>query len=140
MARNSVIIKSKSVPFKPKIDQNEPKIHLSNLDKKLEWIENRNKYPVLCNKSRIYHFALILKTFNSTGELLLSDLTSWAELKKESTDFVDEMSEFQKEQYDNWTRDNLQEIESKSLSLQTTSQVVYFEAGKNMKVSWHRDI
>ena len=69
--------------------------------------------------------------------MLLSDLGSWPNLKKESTEFMEEMSEFQRELYDGWTRENLQDIESRNLSLKTSSQVVYFEAGKDMKVSYN---
>ena len=74
-------------------------------------------------------------TFCPPGGYLLSDLTSWPQLKQESSDFIVEMSEFQKELFDNWTRDNLHDIESRDLSIQTSSQVVYFEAGRDMKVS-----
>jgi hypothetical protein len=35
---------------------------------------------------------------------------------------VEEMSEFQREQFDSWSRENLHDIESKNLSLQTSSQ------------------
>ena len=45
------------------------------------------------------------------------------------------MTDYQREQYDNWGRDNLHEIEGGNLSLKTSSQVVFFEAGKEMKVS-----
>ena len=70
----------------------------------------------------------------SAGEQLLADLSSWPTLKSESSEFIEEMTEYQREQFDGWSRDNLQDIESKNLSLQTSSQVVYFEAGKDMKV------
>ena len=68
------------------------------------------------------------------GELLLSDLSSWPKLCSELKEFLDEISEYQRDQYDGWCRDNLQEIEGGNLSLKTSSQVVYFEAGKDMKV------
>lgn len=73
--------------------------------------------------------------FFPAGGLLLSDLNSWPALKQEAEDTLAEMAEYQKELYDNWTRDNLQDIESKNLSLLTSSQVVYFEQGRDMKVS-----
>ena len=76
----------------------------------------------------------IAKTLSS-GDLLLSDLTSWPTLQNELKEFLDEMTDNQREQFDNWCRDNLHEIESGDLSLKTSSQVVYFEAGKDMKVS-----
>ena len=44
------------------------------------------------------------------------------------------MTDFQREQYDSWCRDNLHDIEDGNISLKTNSQVVYFEAGKDMKV------
>ncbi len=72
-----------------------------------------------------------------TGEQLLSDLSSWPSLKAEAGEFVEEMGEYQREQFDGWTRDNLEDIKG-GVSLQTSSQVVYFEAGKDMKVSTQR--
>ena len=68
------------------------------------------------------------------GELLLSDLSSWPSLQSELREFLDEMTDYQREQYDGWCRENLQEIDGGKLSLKTSSQVVYFEAGKDMKV------
>ena len=50
-------------------------------------------------------------------------------------DFRDEIKEFQRDDFDRWSRTNLEDIESKELSMQTNAQVVYFEAGKDMKVS-----
>ncbi len=64
----------------------------------------------------------------------MSDLDSWRKLKSESGEFLEEMMEYQREQFNSWTRENLHDVEGKHLSLQTTSQVVYFEAGKDMKV------
>ena len=69
--------------------------------------------------------------------MLLNDLSSWGPLKSEAEDFRSEMSEYQKELFDSWSRDNLRDIEENDLSLQTSSQVVYFEAGKDMKVSYN---
>ena len=71
------------------------------------------------------------------GDMLLADLSSWPKVRAEAEEMVEEMSEFQREQFDSWSRENLQDIESRSLSLQTSSQVVYFEAGKDMKVSYN---
>jgi hypothetical protein len=68
------------------------------------------------------------------GDLLLSDLSSWPKLQNDLKEFLDEMTDYQREQYDNWCRDNLHDIEGGNLSLKTSSQVVYFEAGKDMKV------
>jgi hypothetical protein len=56
------------------------------------------------------------------GNLLLVDLSSWPKLKTEAEEMVEEMSEFQREQFDSWSRENLHDIESKNLSLQTSSQ------------------
>jgi hypothetical protein len=53
---------------------------------------------------------------------LLVDLSSWPKLKTEAEEMVEEMSEFQREQFDSWSRENLHDIESKNLSLQTSSQ------------------
>ena len=69
--------------------------------------------------------------------MLLADLSSWPKVRAEAEEMVEEMSEFQREQFDSWSRENLHDIESRSLSLQTSSQVVYFEAGKDMKVSYN---
>ena len=54
-------------------------------------------------------------------------------------DFRDEIKEFQREDFDRWSRTNLEDIESNELSMQTNAQVVYFEAGKDMKVSFLAD-
>jgi len=70
-----------------------------------------------------------------TGESLLSDLGSWSALKAETNAFVDEIAGYQRDQFDAWCRDNVDDIES--LSVKTGAQVVYFEAGKNMKVSYN---
>ena len=78
-----------------------------------------------------------IKDILKTGGLLLFDLGSWAAMKNELDDFIQEMTEYRKEQFDSWTRDNLHQIENDDLSLQTTEQVVYFEAGKRMKVSYN---
>lgn len=53
---------------------------------------------------------------------MLVDLSSWPKLKTEAEEMVEEMSEFQREQFDSWSRENLHDIESKNLSLQTSSQ------------------
>ena len=72
------------------------------------------------------------------GGYLLSDLNSWPQLKQEASDFIVEMSEYLKELLDNWIRDNLHDIENRGLSIQTSSQVVYFEAGRDMKVYFNQ--
>lgn len=76
--------------------------------------------------------------FFHPGQQLLSDLSTWPTLKKEMQDFFDEVKEFQKDDFDRWSRANLEDINSKELSLQTNAQVVYFEAGKDMKVIVHK--
>ncbi|TRY75069.1 hypothetical protein TCAL_08574 [Tigriopus californicus] len=78
-----------------------------------------------------------VKDITRTGDALLHDLKSWPTLKTESTEFLEEMTEYQRELFDSWCRDNLQDIEGQNLSLKTSSQVVYFEAGKDMKVSYN---
>ena len=88
--------------------------------------------------TKLYHvpaFMARLKDTQATGEQLLSDLSTWPKLKKEMEDFRDEIKDFQREDFDRWCRTNLEDIESKELSLQTNAQVVYFEAGKDMKVN-----
>lgn len=72
-----------------------------------------------------------------TGDNLLHDLKSWPTLKTECNEFLEEMTEYQRELFDSWCRDNLHDIERQNLSLKTSSQVVYFEAGKDMKVSYN---
>ena len=72
-----------------------------------------------------------------TGGMLLSDLGSWPGLKNELEDFIAEIVEYKKEEFDNWCRENLSGIEHENLSLQTSDQVVYFEEGKKMKVSYN---
>ena len=79
-----------------------------------------------------------IKDIQLTGEQLLSDLSTWSVLKKEINEFHDEVVDFSKEDFDRWCRINLEEINSNDLSLQTSAQVVYFEAGKDMKVSYNR--
>lgn len=68
------------------------------------------------------------------GEQLLSDLGNWPSLKKEMQDFHEEIKQFQKDDFERWCTTNLDEINSNELTLQTNAQVVYFEAGKDMKV------
>ncbi len=68
----------------------------------------------------------------------MSDLSTWPTLKKEIGEFHDEVVDFQKEDFDRWCRLNLEEINSNELSLKTSAQVVYFEAGKDMKVTTGR--
>ena len=58
-----------------------------------------------------------------TGAVLLSDLGSWPGLKNELEDFLDEVVDFKKEEFDAWTRENVEAIESHDLSLQTSDQV-----------------
>lgn len=64
---------------------------------------------------------------------MLSDLGSWPGLKAELEEFVQEMADHRKDLFDSWCKDNLEQIESEELSLQTGEQVVFFEAGKRMK-------
>jgi dynein heavy chain 2 len=64
----------------------------------------------------------------------LSDLSSWPSLSSALREFLDEMVEYQREQYDAWCRDTLHDIETGTLSLKTGSQVIYFAEGKDMKV------
>ncbi len=64
----------------------------------------------------------------------MSDLSSWASLASALHEFLDEMAEYQREQYDTWCRDTLHDIETGTLSLKTGSQVIYFAEGKDMKV------
>lgn len=91
--------------------------------------------------TKLYHvpaFLARLKDTQSTGEQLLADLSMWPKLLKEIQEFHDDIKEFQREDFDRWCRTNLEDIESQELSLQTSAQVVYFEAGKDMKVSYNR--
>ena len=78
-----------------------------------------------------------LKDILKTGHLLLSDLGSWPSLKNELEDFLQEAKEYKKEEFDGWCRDNTSAIKHENLSLQTNEQVVYFEDGKKMKVSYN---
>ena len=71
--------------------------------------------------------------------MILSDLGSWPGLKTEVTDFIDELKEYQRDQYDMWTTDFLTEIDNGTLSLETDKQVIFFERGKLMRVG-HSDI
>ena len=100
---------------------------------------NREVPGVPKNLTKLYHvpaFLARLKDTQATGEQLLSDLGTWPRLKKEMEEFRDEIKEYQREDFDRWSRTNLDDIESNELSMQTNAQVVYFEAGKDMKVSY----
>ena len=68
------------------------------------------------------------------GDMILSDLKTWPELKTELNDFIAELKEYQKEQFEVWTNEYTDQIDSGTLSLETDRQVVYFEQGKNMRV------
>ena len=102
---------------------------------------NRDVQGVPKTLTKLYHvpaFVARLKDAQNTGEQLLSDLGTWPKLLKEIEEFHDEIKEYQKDTFDRWCRTNLEDINSNELSLQTNAQVVYFEAGKDMKVSYNR--
>ena len=50
-------------------------------------------------------------------------------------DLKDEIKEYQREAFDRWSCAKLEDIKSNKLSMQTNTQMVYFEVGKDMKVS-----
>ena len=72
-----------------------------------------------------------------TGDMILVDLSSWPGLKNEINSFIDEIKSFQREQFDSWCASYIDELDSGDLSLKTDEQVIFFENGKLMRVSYN---
>ena len=66
------------------------------------------------------------------------DLTSWPGLKADINAFIDEIKSYQKDQFESWSAGFLDELEMGDLSLKTNEQVIYFEQGKEMRVSYNK--
>ena len=73
-----------------------------------------------------------------TGDMILSDLTSWPALKADIESFLEEIKSFQRDQLDNWAASYTHDLDSGELSLRTDEQVIFFEQGKEMRVSYNR--
>ena len=73
-----------------------------------------------------------------TGDMILVDLTSWPALKADINNFIDEIKSYQKDQFENWSSSFLDELQTGDLSLRTDEQVIYFEHGKEMRVSYNK--
>ena len=73
-----------------------------------------------------------------TGDMILVDLTSWPALRADINNFIDEIKSYQKDQFENWSSSFLDELETGDLSLRTDEQVIYFEHGKEMRVSYNK--
>ena len=72
-----------------------------------------------------------------TGDMILVDLTSWPTLKEDINSFIDEIKSFQKDQFDSWCSEYIDELDTGDLSLKTDEQVIFFENGKLMRVSYN---
>ena len=100
------------------------------------WISENFSRPV----SNIYftnHSEARFKDVIKTGDMILVDLTSWPNLKSEINSFIDEIKSFQREQFDSWCAEYIDELDSGDLPLKIDDQVIYFEQGKEMKVSYN---
>ncbi|XP_037092634.1 cytoplasmic dynein 2 heavy chain 1-like [Pollicipes pollicipes] len=84
------------------------------------------------------HIESKAKDIEKTGDALLSDLNGYSGLKKDTTQLLDELQEYHREQFDSWSKDTMEMIKDKTLSLATEEQVVEFERGKHMKVNYNR--
>ncbi|CAB4065051.1 Dual specificity mitogen-activated protein kinase kinase mek-1,Dual specificity mitogen-activated protein kinase kinase mek-2,Dual specificity mitogen-activated protein kinase kinase dSOR1,Dual specificity mitogen-activated protein kinase kinase 4,Dual specificity mitogen-activated protein kinase kinase 3,Dual specificity protein kinase FUZ7,Dual specificity mitogen-activated protein kinase kinase 5,Dual specificity mitogen-activated protein kinase kinase sek-1,MAP kinase kinase PBS2,Dual specificity mitog len=95
--------------------------------------------PTINNVYFIRQLHAKLEDIQRTGETMLLDLSSWKLFDEQLKQFIAELSEYQKDQFDSWVRDNTEAIEEEDgLFLKTSQQVVYFEAGKkDMKVSYN---
>ena len=68
--------------------------------------------------SDFYWITLLLVSISLTEKTatdLLSDLSGYDELQKRIHELCEEMDEYHKEQFDNWSRDMLQRIKTQEL-------------------------
>ncbi|KAF0306076.1 Cytoplasmic dynein 2 heavy chain 1 [Amphibalanus amphitrite] len=84
------------------------------------------------------HIESKAKDIEKTGEAILSDLDGYSGLKKDTSHLLDELQEYHREQFDSWSKDTMEMIKDKTLSLATEEQVVEFEKGKHMRVNYNR--
>ena len=88
----------------------------------------------------VHHSEARFKDVLRTGELILSDLASWPNMLQEIKDFIEELKTFQKEQFEIWANGYIDQLDRKEISLDTEQQVIFFEKGKQMKVSYNREL
>ena len=84
-----------------------------------------------------YHSEARFKDVVKTGDMILSDLSSWPTLKQDIETFIGEIKSFQRDQFDSWSSGYIDELDSGDLTLKTDEQVIFFEQGKNMQVSYN---
>ncbi|XP_068211563.1 cytoplasmic dynein 2 heavy chain 1 [Palaemon carinicauda] len=72
-----------------------------------------------------------------TADALLSDLNGYSELKSSIAEFIEELDEYHSDQYDSWSREMLQRIESEELSLATDSPVLSFSSSRRLRVNYN---
>ena len=84
------------------------------------------------------HIESKAKDIEKTGEAILSDLDGYSGLKKDTSHLLDELQEYHREQFDSWSKDTMEMVKDKTLSLATEEQVVEFEKGKHMRVNYNR--
>ena len=59
---------------------------------------------------------------------------SWPVMREEIKSFLEELKSYQRDQFEQWSNNYLDQLNSRELSLDTDKQVIYFERGKDMKV------
>ncbi|KAK3862338.1 hypothetical protein Pcinc_031789 [Petrolisthes cinctipes] len=72
-----------------------------------------------------------------TADALLSDLTGHEELKKNISEFCEELEEYHNDQYDSWSREMLHMIDTQELSLATDAPVLSFSKGRLLRVNYN---
>ncbi|XP_076054654.1 dynein cytoplasmic heavy chain beethoven [Oratosquilla oratoria] len=74
---------------------------------------------------------------DKTAEALLKDLQGYDDLRSKIEDFARELKEYETDQFDTWSREVMQGIASKELSLATDAPVVEFSSNRRMRVNYN---
>lgn len=62
----------------------------------------------------------------STAESLLGDLTGYKQFQREATELKDELSDYQRDQFDSWSRQMIASIDSRTdpINLETSGRLM----------------
>ncbi|XP_042887569.1 cytoplasmic dynein 2 heavy chain 1-like [Penaeus japonicus] len=72
-----------------------------------------------------------------TADALLCDLNGYDDLKRHIGEFCEELDDYHNDQFDSWSREMLQRIESEELSLATDSPVLSFSSSRMLRVNYN---
>ncbi|XP_069998938.1 cytoplasmic dynein 2 heavy chain 1 isoform X2 [Penaeus vannamei] len=72
-----------------------------------------------------------------TADALLNDLNGYDDLKRNIGEFCEELDDYHNDQFDSWSREMLQRIESEELSLATDSPVLSFSSSRLLRVNYN---